>query len=724
MNALYRSAALAALLAAASPAAMAQTVSSDRVYLDADELIQDQQQGLYIARGDVRLQSGDRVLFAQELIYNPTLNRVVASGGVQIFDGSEPAQFAEEVELSDDLREGVARGFATLLENNGRAAAGAALRRPDGSVELSNAYYTACELCETGEGEPTWRLRASRVVRDTQNKVIYYRNVRLEILGRPILYSPVFAHADPSAARQSGFLFPVLNSSSRLGFTYQQPYLWAIGPSQELIVSPRYMGKVNPLLQLDWSRRFYSGEMNVQTSFTYEQEFDQDGKFGDEELRGHVFADGLFRFNQNFRWGFGVEAVSGDLYLRRYGFEESPDRADGLFEIRDQRMLLNQVFFIGDGEHFHGDATVIHFNKLQENVDDDTLPLISPLIRFGAELPMPRWAGDLDFSFNTANLQRNTGDDYTRASLALDWTRPTILPGGVRAEAFALARADAYAFNETDASGNEIDSTNLTRSLGAAGLDLSLPFVRPGENVNWLIAPRMAAIIASSDNADRTPVNVDSASIEFQQSQLFDAARANGYDLWEDGARLDVGLTVAADWRGGLPGELEVFAGRSFRLDGDQRFPASSGLADDDSDWIGQIELDLGQFELDARARIDSESQEINRLDLTAGFDAWRVSMNTRYTRRTDAASTRQLEEVTASAGFAITEDWSVVYDGVIDLEENEIRRQRAGLQYRDECTSLRILWERDNIDVANLGPSDSVKLEIVLFTLGGLSDD
>ena len=50
---------------------MAQTVSSDRVYLDADELIQDQQQGLYIARGDVRLQSGDRVLFAQELIYNP-----------------------------------------------------------------------------------------------------------------------------------------------------------------------------------------------------------------------------------------------------------------------------------------------------------------------------------------------------------------------------------------------------------------------------------------------------------------------------------------------------------------------------------------------------------------------------------------------------------------------------------------------------------------------------
>ncbi len=248
--------------------------------------------------------------------------------------------------------------------------------------------------------------------------------------------------------------------------------------------------------------------------------------------------------------------------------------------------------------------------------------------------------------------------------------------------------------------------------------------MRPGQSVNWLIAPRAAAIFASSDNADQTPVNVDSASIEFQQSQLFDAARANGYDLWEDGARVDVGLTVAANWDGALPGEVEVFAGRSFRLDGEQRFPASSGLSDDDSDWIGQIQVDIGRFDLDARARIDSETQEINRLDLTTGFEAWRVSMNARYTRRTDAASTRQLEEVTARAGFALTDEWSVVYDGVIDLEENEVRRQRAGLQYRDECTNLRILWERDNIDVANLGPSDSVKLEIVLFTLGGLSDD
>jgi LPS-assembly protein len=721
MNALMRSAALTALLAAAGPA-FAQAQETGRVYLEADELVEDRTAGVYIARGAVRLQSGDRVLLADELIYRPGQNRVVARGGVQIFEGGQPAQLADEVELSDDLREGVARGFATLLENNGRAAAAAALRRPDGTVELSSAYYTACELCETGEEEPTWRLRADRVVRDTENKVIFYRNVRLEVLGRPILYSPVFAHADPSAERQSGLLFPVLNASDRLGFSYQQPYLWAIGPSQELEIAPRLMTEVNPLLQLNWRRRFYSGHVDVETSFTFEQEFDKDGFYGEEEFRGHIFADGLFQLSQNWRWGFGVEAASEDLYLRRYDYEESPERAAGLFQIRQQRLLANQAFLIGNGERFHGDISVIQFNRLTEGFDDDKLARIAPLVRFDAELPLPDWAGDLDIALNAVNLHRPVGDDYTRVTTQFDWQAVTILPGGVRTEAFALGRADAYAFNRTDTTGAEIDSTNFTRALGAVGLDVSLPFVRPGAFGDIVIAPRVAAIAANG--ADQQPANTDSLSVEFQRSQLFDPVRATGFDLWEDGARVDVGVTVAADWNRGLPGELEVFAGRSFRLDGDERFGDSTGLAEDDSDWISQLTLDVGSFRSEARARIDSETQELNRLDLIASVDLWRVSAAGRYTRRADAAAARQLEELNTSVSIALTDTWSAVYTGRVDLEADEVRRHQAGIQYQDECTTLRILWERDNIDVGNLGPNDSVKFELVLFTLGGVSDD
>jgi len=721
MSAMERSAAIMGLLLAAASPACAQEHVRDRVYLEADELIEDRTAGQYIARGNVRLQAQDRLLLTEELVYIPAQARVIARGGVQIFDGSEPAQFADEVELSDDLREGVARGFTTLLDNNGRAAAGVALRRPDNTIELSNAYYTACKLCETGESEPTWRLRASRVVRDTTSKVIYYRNVRLEVLGRPILYAPVFAHADPSAARQSGFLFPIIGNSSRTGFSYQQPYLWAIGPSQELVVSPRYMNRVNPLIQLDWTRRFYAGQLSLRSSFTYEQEFNREEKFGEEAFRGHVFAEGLFNLSTNWRWGFSMQAVTGDLYLRRYGYEESPGRDTGLFLIRDQRLLTSQLYLIGSGENFHGDVSAIHFNRLQENFNDSTLPVIGPLVRFSAGLPFPEWAGDFDFGFNAVNLLREQGDSHARASMELDWRRPSILPGGVRTEAFALGRVDAYSYQNTLNGVQE--RTDLTRLRGAIGLDVSLPLVRPGQMSNWIIAPRIAVIAANGGDEDQHPANLDSVSINFQRTQLFDIVRANGYDLWEDGARADMGLTVAVDWNDKpLPGEAEVFAGRSYRLDGDKRFGPDSGLAGDASDWIGQAKLDLNALSFNTRVRIDSATSAINRLDVNASLETWRVNLRTRYTRRVDNTSAQVLSEITANMAMELTEHWSVVYRGTIDEEENDVRRQSAGLQYLDECTSLRVFYERDNIAVGRLGPGESVRLEVVLFTLGGTS--
>jgi len=724
MTIVSRSAVLAALFSASLPAiAIAQ--DADRLYLDADEWFANQETGEYIARGNVRVQSGDRVLLADELIYTPDDGRILARGGVQIFEGSQPAQFAEQVVLDNTLGEGVALGFATLMENNARAAAGTALRRPDGTVELNDAYYTACELCEDGEGDPTWRLRASRVVRDTENKVIFYRDARLEVLGAPILYTPVFAHADPSAERQSGLLFPVFNNSSRLGFVYQQPYLWALGPSQELIISPRYMSNVAPLLQLDWRRRFYSGTLDIQTSFTNEQNFDRDGKFDDKEWRGHVFADGQFRLSENWRWGFGVEAVSDDLYLRRYDYEESPDRAEGLFTIQNQRLLVNQFFAITQGEYFYGDATAIHFNSTIPSIDDDTLALISPLIRFNAQMPLPDWAGDLDFGLNAINIHRGLGDEYTRGSMDLDWQRPAILPGGIRTELFALGRVDAYRTRDSNASGDIIDSRNFTRTRGAVGLDVSLPFIRSGQFSDIVIAPRVAIIAANGGDEDERPLNVDSQFFELQRSQFFDANRANGFDIWEDGSRIDAGIALRADLKSQrLPATLDAFIGRSYRLDGDERFGNASGLSDDESDWIVEADLDFGTLSFDSQARFDSETNDLNRLDLSSSLEAWRIEMSATYTRRSDQDSARRLEEISSSVRVHLTDNWSVFYDTLNDLEEDETRRSQAGIAYGDECTSLRVMWERDNTQAGNLGPSESVKFELVLFTLGGIGED
>jgi len=713
-----------------SAASVAQSDDADQIYLEANELVEDRARGLYIARGAVRLQTDLRVLYADELTYDPQIGRVTARGDVRLFEGTQPAQFADAIILDDDMEEGVAYGFATLLENNGRAAAAAALRRPGGSVELRDAYYTACDLCEEGEGEPTWRLRADQVTRDLEDEVIRYQDMSLEIAGVPVFYTPYFAHADPAAKRRSGFLLPAIDISDRLGFSYQQPYYWAISPYQDLVISPRVMTNANPLLELDYRRRFYSGAVNVEASFTYEQEFtdgpdaDSDGEWrGDEEFRGHVFADGRFDLSPSWAWGFGLQAVDDALYLRRYDYSEAPEETTTLFEF-DQRTLISQLYVTGRGESYYADVSTMRFQRLTEDFDNDTLPVVGPFVRLDADIPLPRGLGDLDLDFNAVNIRRELGRDHIRASAGFEWSAPATLPFGLRAEPFVLGRADGYSFNTVDRAGAELDTTHFSRALGATGVDVSWPFLRPGERFDIIVAPRAFAVAASGIDDDEIPLAAESETADLDSTNLFQTNRVGGYDLWEDGARLDLGLMTALEGRRTFDLHLEGFVGRSYRLDGEPRLSEASGVFEDESDWVAELEASSAYASLAARTRIDTQTGDLNRLDIDAALTAWRLDLRATYTDIADPAAPRAFEEVKARAAFSITENWSATWDVVRDLDDAITRTTSAGLRYRDECTDFRIFWEREDLQIGDLGPSDSIKFEIVLFTLGGIGED
>lgn len=739
MRGLVTACAAAALL---SGAAAAQNTDSQRpVYLEAGVLVDDRENQVLFARENVRMQSGDRVLLADEIEYRPATGRVIARGNVRLFDGPGPAQTAERIELDEELSEGVAFGFTTLLENNGKAAAAVAVRRMDGSVELTDGYYTACELCQDGEGDPTWRLRAGRVVRDREDQMVYYRNVRLEVLGRPILYSPAFAHADPSTPRRSGFLMPVVDISDRLGFSYKQPYLWVISPYSDIVLSPRLMTQVNPALEADFRKRFYSGEIAAEGSITYERKFidpdriddlpasdprvfDDDGFFGDEEVQWHIFSEGRFDISNEWRWGFGVQAVSDDLYLRRYDFTETPDLGGGLYEV-ENRFLTSQVYVQGRGERYYADFASVHVNSLSENVDDDLIPTVAPIGRLMTEIPFPGWAGRVETEFNMAALTREDGDDYFRTSAEASWSRATILPLGFRVEPYALGRLDAYHVTETNMAGVAIDERNFFRELGAVGTDIAWPFARVADWGDTVIAPRAHIVAATGVDSDEVAPNEDSQAIDLDSTALFARNRAGGFDIWEEGARADLGLNLEIDTFNAYIPDLEVFGGRSLRLDDDIVFSDGTGLGEEESDWVAEMSVDLGFLDVAGRSRLDSDTGDLNRLDVFADMDVWRLRVAADYTRLSaDAPGQRDREDVYIRGGFALTDELSVSAAIQHDIEDDITRRFDTALIYRDECTDFRIIYEEKNFDIGNLGSSKSIKFQVTLFTLGSTGSD
>jgi len=719
------SAARAGLIAIAvltgAEAAFAQAGDAVRrgeaVYLDADQLVEDRNLGVYIARGSVRMRSDDRVLLADEIEYRPSDGRVIARGSVRIFQGDAPAQTASEVELDDALAEGVALGFATLLENNGRAAAAFAIRRRDGSVELTNAYYTACDLCEDGSDDPTWRLRARRVVRDVDDQMIYYRDARLEVLGAPVFYTPLFAHPDPSTPAKSGLLIPTVDVSNRLGWSWQQPYLHVLSPYQDIVVSPRLMGKVEPLLGLETRRRFYSGQVNLAGSITHEQEFDNDGLFGEEKFRGHFFGEGIFRIDPVWRWGFGAQWASDDLFLRRYGYNEFRDE-NGMVLQADDRRLISQLFIRGRSERFYADAAVGRLQSLLENEDDDALPTFAPVAQFRYRAPVPEALGRVAFDASTAVLEREDGDDYARASVQLEWERPAILRNGIRLEPFLLGRVDAYSIRER----GQDEAEGFTRGLGLIGAEATYPLVKETDWGQALIIPRLQLSAATGVSEDEVPTNEDSLSVDLDRSLLFERTRAAGYDIWEDGARIDAGVSFVAD--AGRDFQVEAFLGRSTRIDGDPVFAVGSGLVEDGSDWVAEVEANFGDWRIETRNRIDADDGDLNRTDFRARGQIWRVGTSAVYTRFGDDEVEREVrEQLNTRFSYDINKRWSVEYAALVDLDADTLRRQQAALVYRDECTDVRLVYERDTFQVGAIGPSENLTVRVTLFTLGGFGD-
>lgn len=707
----------AAALCALLPAAAHAQDDDAPLYVDADNVSQNRETGVVTAMGGVRLQSGTRIVLADEVEYDTDTGRVVARGGVEIYDGDAPVQTADEIELTDELGEGVALGFASLLENNGRTGAAFALRRPSGRIELSDAFYTACDLCEDGSQEPTWRLRADEVIRDEDSEMIYYRDVRLEVLGRPVAYSPAFAHADPAAERKSGFLIPGADLSNRTGFNFVQPYYWAISPYQDLTVAPRLTTEVNPLLELQYRKRFYSGFVRAEGSVTNERDFDQDGKFGDQEWRGHLFAEGEFRLADNWSWGFGVERITDTLYLRKYGYPDRPETETGLYGAN--RELISQIFARGRSDWYYVDVAAMDFQSARPQIQDSTLPQVAPIVRVSALAPVPAWMGQVRANVSAVSVTREQGDDYHRASADLDWSRPFTVPGGLRATPYAFGRVDAYDIELAGAGGAPLEQIQTTRSVGSAGLDIAYPFVRPGDFGDVYIEPRVRTAASTGLNEDQIVPNQDSVGFELSRSNLFARNRAGGFDLWEEGVRVDAGATVALASKTAWLPDLELFNGLSYRLDGDPAFEEGSGVETRTSDLVSELEVDFGFLNAAAATRYDTENNALQRVDLLAGFNLWRISGAADYSRVEGGA--RQREEVDFSAEFDITANWSAAYRVRHDIRNDVTRSYSAGLIYRDECTDFRILYERDNLQLGNLGPTESVKVQFVLFTLGGV---
>lgn len=725
-------AALAAVLAVSvNPAALAQTepatapapaAQSESVLLEADELIDDQEARTITAQGDVQVRYQGRTMRADRLIYDLTSGAIRASGNVQIVLEDGSVTYAEEIEADEAMNVGAASELRARLGASSTLAARQALRHGEGESELRNVIYTSCPICESGDRPPTWSLRARRAVQDRESRTISYQGAVLEVVGVPVLYIPYIAHPDPTVGRASGFLPPDIGRNRRLGTFYEQPYYWAISDSQDLTASLRLHGNVNPLIGLDYRKRFWSGEVSIETTFTEEQLFDDDGdRFGDQLFRFSAFGEGRFELNNYWDWGFGLERAYDDQYLRRYDIDGAGERRGPY--VGQETRLLSQLFAIGQNANSYSSIAAISFQGLRTQDTSDLLPLILPFAETEHVFNEGVLGGQVRLGANTALLSRedNPGTgafegSTGRASVSATWRRDAIFGPGMVFSPFAQVRADAY---QIEIAEDEFET--FTRGLGLAGAEVSWPFMRPGERFDVIVEPVVMAAVASDDPQAPLNINEDSLSFELDDSNLFRPNAAPNYDLWEPGARVSAGVRATARAHSGESASL-IF-GRRWREEQAPGFTPATNLDGENTDWVAAGTIDLGaNFGAEGRIRLEDETLEVQRIDMAVRAAAGRYSTYVRYYSVDEAIQanpTDPNEEISAHIGIDLARGWRVQAGLTRDLDSDINLLQDIRAIYEDDCTFLEISYTRRETQLGSIGPDEGLQIRIGLRSLG-----
>jgi hypothetical protein len=332
-------------------------------YLESDLLIRDDANQKMIARGDVEARYQGRTLRADEVVYDTKTEVVTAHGHVTLINADGTAEFANDMTMDKDLKAGFARGFSARLDKNIKIAADSAVRRNEKITELNKAIYTPCEVCAE-KPKPTWSIQADKVVQDKNKHLVYYHGATIRVWGAPLMYLPVFWHPDPQTERRSGFLVPKIGVSKKRGLVYEQPYLFVLSPSQDVVVTPQFNTKVNPFLKAQYRKRFYSGYVEARVGATYDKDFDNHGdRFGEATAKSYILAKGLFDIDENWKWGFTAERASQALIFDDYDISDVYQQR-GQFSADDHR-LMSQIYATRQSDRSYLSASMISVQGLR-----------------------------------------------------------------------------------------------------------------------------------------------------------------------------------------------------------------------------------------------------------------------------------------------------------------------------------------------------------------------
>jgi LPS-assembly protein len=687
------------------PTTRQNSATAPELLFKADAVDHERELGLVIARGNVEIVHGDRILRADTVNYNQKEDIVTATGNVALMEGTGEVIFADHAELSGDLKDGIVENIRVLLSDNARIAAVGGRRTGGNVMEMRKAVYSPCQKCIADK--PIWQVTAARIIHNKTAQEVEYRDAVLEFAGIPIFYTPYLSHPDPTVRRQSGFLTPSLGNDSNLGFVLETPYYFAISPDKDATFRPIITSDEGPVIAGEYRQRFAHGVLKAQASGTI-------GSSTNDSTteRGHLFTEARFDLDPTWRTGADIALTSDDTYLQRYGFSSADT-------------LTNHLIVEGFREDSYAVAQAYHWRGLRAEDDPGNTPIVTPTLDFNAYSEPGVAGGRWRVDANALVLTRTSGTDSRRLSLTTGWELPHIARTGEIYHLYADLQTDAYFSSGVQVPGRaagDLSSGFSGRAFPRIGLDWRFPFARSGGPLTQILEPVAGIMLAPNGGNPEEISNEDSQDLEFDDTNLLSRNRFTGLDRVEGGKRVYYGLQMAVY---GTNGYTDAFIGQSYRLRRDSTFDERSGLADHFSDIVGRVNIrPSAPVSLQYRFRLDKDDFSPSRNELSSSIGPPAFRLNVDYGFFDESSGSGEFsnrEEITFGFTSQVTPEWKIGASTRRDLEANDSLNHLMFVEYECDCFTTRIDFRRTFTQDRDIQPSDSFFIRLIFKTLGSV---
>jgi LPS-assembly protein len=257
------------------------------------------------ASGRVRARDLGNRFESDWLRYDRETDELTAKGHI-VVAREEDILRGEDLRLKIEDRVGVMNALTFEIQRvKGRKGGGNAaslnFQGPD-RYSLAEATYSTCPAEQLD-----WALKAKELNLDYQEKVGSARQVSVEYLGTPILYTPWIDFALDNS-RKSGFLSPSYGASDKRGLEISVPWYWNIAPNRDATITPRLMSTRG--LELDGEFRYLEPEFNGKIAMALLPNDQETG-----ETRHHVILQHQQQLSPRVGTRVILEEVSDDTYF-------------------------------------------------------------------------------------------------------------------------------------------------------------------------------------------------------------------------------------------------------------------------------------------------------------------------------------------------------------------------------------------------------------------------